>query len=77
MVVEEEVEGVVEQLEFADGSTASNLFSISSSRASTSTCKDKEVKIMRKLELQSINFAILDKARERHSKTDLEFLHMV
>ena len=37
---EEEVEGVVEQLELADGSTASNLFSISSSRASTNTCKE-------------------------------------
>ena len=39
MVEEEEVEGVVEQLELADGSTMSNLFSISSSRASTNTCK--------------------------------------
>ena len=40
----EDEEGVVEQLELDDGSIASNLLSISSSRASTSTCKKWQVK---------------------------------
>ena len=51
-MVEEEVEGVVEQLEFADGSTASNLFSISSSRASTRTCKNSESRSLGTFDLQ-------------------------
>ena len=75
----EDEEGVVEQLELDDGSIASNLLSISSSRASTRTCKKWQVKIQQSLK-QTSRCSLSynqEKAREHDCGANLQLLHMI